>query len=107
MGILDPDEGRIRPVPVYQDPFLRPGFKPEDARPPPVNNPPPEDKPEPENIPAQLTPEQQAAIAGVGIFEGSDPVTLQEQESKPMTDDQKYMLIGLAVLAAFFGYSKR
>jgi len=105
MGILDPDEGRMRPVGVLNyDPGL---FIGDQFRKPVVDKPPPEDKPEPENIPAQLTPEQQAAIAGVGIFEGSDPVTPQEQESKPMTDDQKYMLIGLAVLAAFFGYSKR
>lgn len=111
MGILDPDEGRIGRSTTYQDPFLRPGFKPDDARPPPiVDKPPPEEKPEPENLPTQLTPEQQAAISGVGIFEGSDPVTNQEEkESEPfdLTDDQRYMLIGLAVLGAFFGFFKK
>ena len=112
MGILDPDEGRIGRSNTYQDPFLRPGFKPDDARPPPiVNKPPPEEKPEPEDLPTQLTPEQQAAISGTGIFEGSDPVTNQEEEkeSEPfnLTDDQRYMLIGLAVLGAFFGFFKK
>ena len=61
MGILDPDEGRIRPVPVYQDPFLRPGFKPEDARPPPVNKPPTEEEPEQENIPYKVKHEPKEA----------------------------------------------
>lgn len=109
MGLLDPDEGMSTFRPVYQDPFLRPGFKPEDARPPPiVDKPPPEDDPEPENLPPALTPEQQAAISGSDIVESPDPVSQEEKsESSPLTDDQKYMLIGLAVLGAFFGFFKR
>ncbi len=112
MGILDPDEGRIRPVRTLNyDPglFIGDQFKIDGVEysKPIVDKPPPEEKPEPENLPTQLTPEQQAAISGVGIFEGSEPVTPQEEESKPMTDDQKYMLVGLAVIAAFLGYSKR
>ena len=109
MGILDPDEGRIGLRPVYEDPFLRPGFKPDDARPPPiVDKPPPEEKPEPENLPTELTPEQQAAISGSDIIqEKPDPKPTEDSEPFELTDDQRYMLIGLAVLGAFFGFFKR
>ena len=115
MGVLDPDTGKMSSR-VYQDPFLRPGFKPDDARPQPiVEKPPPEDKPQPDNLPPNPRPE------GVGsgglvtidqiVADTQEPESEQNQDdSKPsdfsLTDDQKYMLIGLAVIGAFFGFFK-
>ena len=108
MGVLDPDEGKIGRR-VYQDPFLRPGVKPDDARPQP------EEKPQSDNLPPNPRPE------GVGsgglvtidqiVADTQEPELEQEQDdSKPsdfaLTDDQKYMLIGLAVIGAFFGFFK-
>ena len=88
MGVLDPDEGKIG-TRVYQDPFLRPGFKPESARPDFDSLPPDTQEPELE----QQQQQQQ-----------------QQDDSKPsdfsLTDDQKYMLIGLAVIGAFLGFLK-
>ena len=114
MGVLDPDEGKMGRR-VYQDPFLRPGFKPDDARPQPiVEKPPPVEKPKPDNLP----PNPRPPVGPGGVItvdqivaDTQDPELEQQQDdSKPsdfaLTDDQKYMLIGLAVIGAFLGFLK-
>ena len=116
MGVLDPDEGKMGRR-VYQDPFLRPGFKPEESRPDFDNLPPeydpfkPDDLPKPKPQPVDrpgIGPGGQITIDQL-VAESSDE-ELQEDDSKPsdfsITDDQKYMLIGLAVIGAFFGFLK-
>lgn len=119
MGVLDPDEGKIGRR-VYQDPFLRPGFKPEEARPDFDSLPPDYDPMKPELLPHTPKPRPRPK-PGVGsggvvtidqiVADTQEPELEQEQDdSKPsdfsLKDDQKYMLIGLAVIGAFFGFFK-
>ncbi len=112
MGILDPDVGSIggNTLPErYQDPFLRPGFKPQDARPPVVNNPPPVEKPVPDNLPELKPGKPDVGLSPSGTITVDQIVsdTQETQEPFELTQDQKYMLIGLTVLGAFFGFFKR
>tara|TARA_A100001037_G_scaffold299561_1_gene325370 strand:- start:860 stop:1237 length:378 start_codon:yes stop_codon:yes gene_type:complete len=125
MGVLDPDEGKIG-TRVYQDPFLRPGFKPESARPDFDSLPPDYDPMKPELLPHTPKPRPRPK-PGVGsggvvtidqiVADTQEPELEQQQQqqqqqddSKPsdfsLTDDQKYMLIGLAVIGAFLGFLK-
>tara|TARA_R100000152_G_C6776885_1_gene206344 strand:+ start:1061 stop:1429 length:369 start_codon:yes stop_codon:yes gene_type:complete len=122
MGILDPDEGRMKPTqsrprPAYQDPFLRPGFKPDEARPDFDAKPPPSDPVKPDPLPSGKPKPRPTGIGPSGnvsidtlVAEGE----VQDTSTSPkvdfdfsITEDQKFMLIGLAVIGAFAGFYKR
>ena len=116
MGVLDPDEGKIGNR-AFIDPFLRPGFKPEETRPDFDSLPPDYDPFKPDDLPKpKPQPVDRPAISPSGhitidqLVAESPDGGLEEDDSKPtdftLTDDQRYMLIGLAVLGAFFGLLK-
>ena len=118
MGVLDPDEGKIQQR-AFVDPFLRPGFKPEETRPdfdslPPDYDPfKPDDLPKPKPQPVDrpgIGPSGQVTIDQLVAESSDDELQQDEDDSKPsdftLTDDQRYMLSGLAVLGAFFGVLK-
>tara|TARA_R110000823_G_scaffold256276_1_gene378226 strand:- start:1160 stop:1492 length:333 start_codon:yes stop_codon:yes gene_type:complete len=110
MGIIDPDVGRIGGNTFqesYQDPFLRPGFKP---RPPIVNNPPPVDKPIPDDLPELKPGKPDVGLSPSGVITVDQIVAdtqEQEKEEFKLTDDQRYMLIGLVVLGGILGFIKK
>tara|TARA_R100000988_G_C3867503_1_gene102186 strand:- start:81 stop:440 length:360 start_codon:yes stop_codon:yes gene_type:complete len=119
MGVLDPDEGKIQQR-AFVDPFLRPGFKPEETRPDFDSLPPDYDPfdvevelPQSQTRPAGrpgIGPSGQITIDQLVAESSDDELPKDDDDSKPsdfaLTDDQRYMLIGLAVIGAFFGLLK-
>ena len=127
MGVLDGyDSNRAAPVnnggftksssmggnqSIYEDPFLRPGFRPDDAR-PDFENLPPEEPIVPDVLPDKPKPENDSSIGSGGLVTVDAIAEQQDLEdsnnqSAGLTDDQRFMLIGLVVLGGILGFIKR